>query len=387
MRWLLVGCVVVLAVTGLSAFASRFVLGIVMQIGVLASFAYSYQLLFGCGGMLSFGHAVYFGLGAFFAAHVMNSAYLAAAGFPTELVPISGLTAGLVAGVLFGYPSSRRTGTPLAMVTLGIGELVAACFLMFPAFFGGEAGISTDRAALSGVFAPSYGRPSTLLGLVIVWAALLALAALWIARTPLGLLARAGRDNAERLAFLAHDPAAVRFRVMVLASTLAGGAGALSAMVYEIVAVESVGLTTSANVLLMTVVGGTASVAGPVVGAIVLTMMQTLLSQLTHAWAFYYGLLFIAVVLCAPSGLTGLAGQLSETVARAGWRVAVASKWRVGLAFVALTLSVVAIIEALFSRGNLEWISTSPAFVVAAALSSGLGASLYLLHAQKARIE
>ncbi|WP_300302684.1 branched-chain amino acid ABC transporter permease, partial [Ferrovibrio sp.] len=297
---------------------TRYWLTLCMQVWVLAAYAYSYQLLYGRAGMLSFGHAVYFGIGAFAAAHALNSKALATAGFPAEAVPLVGMAAGFTAAIVFGYPSTRRAGIPFAMVTLGIGELVAACFLMFPGFFGGEAGISTNRAGLAGWLVQSYGRLPTLYPLLLAWSCLLILAALWVAQTPLGLLARGVRDNAERIGFFGFEAAEVRFKVMLIAGPIAGGAGALAAMLYEIVSVESVSLATSANVLLMTVVGGPASAVGPLVGALALTLMQTALAKITHAWVFYYGLLFILIVLFAPQGITGVVASGVRTFGRLG---------------------------------------------------------------------
>ncbi|KAF0232111.1 MAG: branched-chain amino acid transport system permease [Beijerinckiaceae bacterium] len=298
--------------------ASRYWLVLGMQVWVLAAYAYSYQLLFGRAGMLSFGHAVYFGLGAFAAAHALNSRALAAMGLPVEMIPLIGMLAGLGAAVVFGFPSTRRAGTPFAMVTLGIGELVAACFLMFPGFFGGEAGISTNRAALGGWVAANYGAADRAYVLIALWALALGAMALWIARTPLGLLARATRDNAARLAFCGIEPSAVRFRLMLVAGALAGAAGALSTLLNEIVSVESVSLAMSANVLLMTVVGGPAHAFGPLLGALTLTLMQSVLSRFTHAWVFYYGLMFILTVLFAPNGLTGIVSDVLRNARQLG---------------------------------------------------------------------
>jgi branched-chain amino acid transport system permease protein len=365
----------------------RYWLTLAMQVCVLSVYAYSYQLLFGRTGMLSFGHAVYFGLGAFAAAHAMNSKVLAAFGFPAEAVPLIGIAAGFAAAIVFGYPSTRRAGTPFAMVTLGIGELVAACFLMFPGFFGGEAGISTNRAILPGWFAASYGRAQTLYPLLVVWTLLLVSFALWITRTPLGLMARAVRDNAERVAFLGHGAATIRFKVFLVAGPIAGGGGALAAMLYEIVAVESVNLTMSANVLLMTVVGGPASSIGPLVGAVALTVMQTILSKITHAWVFYYGLLFILIVLFAPNGLTGVGRSLADTVRAQGLARAATMLVMPVLAAVIATAGGIVVIETAFFRP--EGFGEAPpmsglgaAMAGAAALASCLWLSRYRMAAR-----
>lgn len=277
-----------------------------MQVMVLAVFAYSYQLLFGLANLLSFGHAVYFGIGAFLAAHTMNSAALAQLGLPVEAVPLVGLLGGGLVGIVLGFPTSRSSGTPFAMVTLGIGELVGACFLMFPAAFGGESGITTDRSALSSVFGGYLATTRQIYPIILAWTLLLIGLALWIRYTPLGLLARAVRNNAERVGFLGFNPTTLRFRMIILSAMLASAAGAMSAMVYEIVSVEAVSMHNSANVLIATVVGGAGHAVGPLLGAALLTFMQTVLPNVTSAWPMYYGLVFTAIILGAPNGLIGL---------------------------------------------------------------------------------
>lgn len=277
-----------------------------MQLMVLAVFAYSYQLLFGLANLLSFGHAVYFGVGAFIAAHFMMSPQLADIGIPVEVVPLAGLLSGAMVGVVLGFPTSRSSGTPFAMVTLGIGELVGACFLMFPLAFGGESGIATDRAALPSFFGGHLATTRQIYPIILVWAMMLIGIALWIRYTPLGLLARGIRNNPERVSFIGFDPAGLRFKLIVLSGMLAGAAGAMSAMVYEIVSVEAVTLHNSANVLIATVVGGAGHAIGPLIGATLLTLMQTMLPGITNAWPMYYGLIFTAVILGAPNGIAGL---------------------------------------------------------------------------------
>ncbi len=380
LMFVLAALIVAPALTG-----QRYWLTLAMQVCVLSVYAYSYQLLFGRTGMLSFGHAVYFGLGAFAAAHAMNSKTLIASGFPAEAIPLIGMTAGFIAAIVFGYPSTRRAGTPFAMVTLGIGELVAACFLMFPGFFGGEAGISTNRAAVPGWLTASYGRAQTLYPLVVIWTLLLVGAALWVARTPLGLLARAVRDNAERVGFLGQEASTIRFKVFLVAGPIAGGGGALAAMLYEIVAVESVNLTMSANVLLMTVVGGPASGIGPLVGAAALTVMQTMLSKATHAWVFYYGLLFILVVLFAPNGLTGIGKSLTDTIRTRGSFGAARLLALPIVAGLIATMGGITVIETLFFRP--EGLNDTPplsGIVATLAGLAALGACLWLARRREA---
>ncbi|MCB1719926.1 MAG: branched-chain amino acid ABC transporter permease, partial [Candidatus Competibacteraceae bacterium] len=120
-------------------------LSLLSQIGIASIVCLSYNILLGQGGMLSFGHAVYTGLGSFLAIHAMNLAGEGRMPIPLVLIPLVGGLAGMLFAVLLGFVTTKKSGTTFAMITLGIGELVASMALMFPGFFGGEGGITTDR--------------------------------------------------------------------------------------------------------------------------------------------------------------------------------------------------------------------------------------------------
>ena len=293
----------VVAVLALPIASGGFGMQLATQVLVLWCFGLSYQLLFGRTGMLSFGHAVSFGLAAFATAHAARTL----GGVPVyELLPLVGAAIGALCGVVLGYPVTRRSGIAFAMVTLGLGELVAACFLMFPGFFGGEAGVTLQRTRVPSLVGLDYGHGFTQLMLTAAWTFAVLLLVRWLGRTPFGLATLAVRENAQRIEYLGFRTATVRWVSMLVASTLAGVAGTLSALAYEIVTVDAVSLHTSANVLLMTVIGGLGSPWGPLVGSTFLTVMQSVVSDWTRAWLFYYGFVFVVLVWLAPEGITGL---------------------------------------------------------------------------------
>lgn len=286
-----------------AALAGGHVAQLATQVLVLWGFGLGFQWLFGRSGLLSFGHAVPFGLAAFGSAH----AVAALQGWPAyELLPLVGAAIGLACGLLLGYPITRRGGIAFSMVTLGLGELVAACFLMFPAFFGGEAGITLQRTRVPSLLGLDYGRAGTQLLLTLTWTLLLLALVQALARTPFGLAAAAVRENPQRVAFLGLPAAALRWRAMMVGCAVAGVAGTLSALAYEIVTVDAVSLHMSAQVLLLVVIGGLTSPAGPLVGALFLTLMHSVVSDFTRAWLFYYGFVFVVLVWTAPQGLVGL---------------------------------------------------------------------------------
>jgi branched-chain amino acid transport system permease protein len=287
-------------------FRSGFAQSLFCQAGITAIFALSYNMLLGQTGLLSFGHAVYYGLGAFFTIHVLN---LAPGGWrvPVMLMPLVGGAAGLAFGIVFGYVSTRRAGTTFAMISLGIGEMVAACSLMFPGFFGGEAGVSGNRSTGASWLGITYGPQIQMYYLIAAWLLACTAAMYALARTPLGRMANAVRDNPQRAQFVGYDPQHVRFMMMALSGFFAGIAGGLAALNYEIVSAESLSAQTSGMVLLATYLGGVAFFAGPIAGAVAVTLMQTALGLVTKAWPFYFGAMFLVTVLFVPGGLAGLA--------------------------------------------------------------------------------
>src|SRR5450830_1675476 len=131
-------------------------LSLLSQMGTMILLGLCCNMLLGQGGMLSFGHAVYSGLGAFVAIHALNRVSDGSLMLPVTLIPLVGGIAGMGFGMLFGYVTTRRAGTTFAMITLGMVELVSACALMFPGFFGGEGGIAGNRVVGAPVLGISY---------------------------------------------------------------------------------------------------------------------------------------------------------------------------------------------------------------------------------------
>jgi branched-chain amino acid transport system permease protein len=306
-RLLLWGGCLALAVALPLVFKSGFVLSLLCQMGVMVVFALSYNMLLGQTGLLSFGHAVYFGLGAFVSMHALNLIGKDGGPLVVALLPLVGGLAGLVAGVVLGYVTTKKAGTTFAMISLGIGELVAACALMFPGFFGGEGGVSGNRVVGKGTLLGfTWGPQVEMYGLIVAWAFLAAVAMFALTHTPLGRMANAVRDNPERAEFVGYDTQRVRYLMLILSGFFAGIAGGLTALSYEIVTAETLNAHTSGVVLLMTFVGGIGFFFGPIIGAILITVMQIVIGGMTHAWLLYFGLFFLFMVLMAPGGIASV---------------------------------------------------------------------------------
>src|SRR4026207_2055883 len=203
------------------------------------------------------------------------------------------------------------------MITLGIGELVTACALMFQTFFGGEGGVSTNRMIGHSLFGLAYAAPIQVYYLIVAWTAIAVALMLLLTRPPVGRMANACRDNFERAQFVGYDPRMVRFVQFSLSGFFAGIAGALYTLTYEIVTYDTVGGAMSANALLMTYIGGGGAVGGPVIGAILIVLLQSWVSLLSNSWLVHVGVLFILMVTFAPGGAAGLL-VVHHPIARSG---------------------------------------------------------------------
>ena len=275
------------------------------QMGIAIIVCLSYNMLLGQGGMLSFGHAVYSGMGAFLAIHTLNRVSDGLA-LPVSLIPLVGGFASLALAGVLGWVTTRKAATPFAMITLGMGELVWAMALMFPGFFGGEAGVSGNRVAGSPVFGISFGPQIELYYLIAAYTFVCTALMYAFTRTPLGRMLNAVRDNPERVAFVGYKPQMVRYLAFVIAAFFAGISGGLAALNFEIVTSEVVSGHRSGAYLLFTFLGGTTFFFGPIIGAILMVLAFVLLSGLTQAWLLYLGLIFIVMVMVAPGGVASL---------------------------------------------------------------------------------
>jgi branched-chain amino acid transport system permease protein len=292
-------------------------LSILCQAGTMMIFALSFNMLLGQAGMLSFGHAVYSGLGAYGAIHLLRTGGAGDWQVPVSLVPLAGGLAGMAFAALTGYLTTRRAGTTFAMITMGMAELVAAGAAMFPGWFGGEGGIGADRVMGAAVFGVTFGPQIEVYYLIAAWLFVCTLAMYGFTRTPLGRLANAVRDNAERVEFIGHDPRLVRYLTLVVSAFFAGVSGGLAAINFEVVTPENLGAVRSGTVLLFTFIGGTAYFVGPLAGALVGVLMTSLLPAYTQAWQLWLGLLFIAMVMLAPGGIASLMARAWRAARRA----------------------------------------------------------------------
>lgn len=338
-RWLVWGGFALWLIVAPLLFPSSLARSILAQIGYLGIICLSYNLLLGQGGMLSFGHAVYTGLGSFMAIHAMNWAGQGTLMIPLIWVPLVGGLAGLLCAALLGFVSTRKSGTTFAMITLGLGELVAAMALMFPQVFGGEGGITANRVYGDGFFGFRFGPALQVYYLIAAYAFVCTAALFAFTGTPLGKLLNAVRDNPERVAFLGHNPQRVRYAAFTIAGGFAGVGGALAAINFEIVTgADSFSMARSGSFLLFTFLGGATFFWGPWVGAALLVLSSVLLSEWTQAWLLYLGLVFLCMVMYAPGGVASLLAPSLRALRRPG-------AWALGAALLLALLGAVCLVE------------------------------------------
>ncbi len=288
-------------------FTSGTSLTLMSLMGIAIVFALSYNMMLGQTGMLSFGHAVYYGLGGYFVVHTMNWIIAKNAPIPLPVLPLVGGLAGLFFAMIFGWLSTKRSGTTFSMISLGLAELVGSSSLILRTFFGGEEGITTNRTKLLKLTSWSFGPQFQLYYLIAVWCLLCALAMYALTRTPFGRMCNAVRENPERVQFVGYNPQVVRYLAFCFSGFFAGIAGGLAGINFELANANLFSAAQSGTVLLATFIGGIGTFVGPVLGAVLVSYLQVMLSDITEVWQLYFGLMFIAVVMFAPGGLAGLA--------------------------------------------------------------------------------
>jgi branched-chain amino acid transport system permease protein len=305
-RWLVWSLFALLLVLAPMVFSSGLAVTVLSQMGIAIIACLSYNMLLGQGGMLSFGHAVYTGLGAFLAIHALNAVASGSLPIPVSVVPLVGGLAGMGFAVLFGYVTTRKAGTTFAMITLGMGELVFAMSLMVPEFFGGEGGVSGNRVIGKAFMGITYGPAIQVYYLIAIYTFVSVAAMFAFTRTPLGRMLNAVRDNPERVEFVGYNTQRSRYTAFIIAGFFAGISGGLGALNFEIVTAEVVGAARSGAYLLFTFLGGATFFFGPIIGAVLMVLAFVLFSEFTKAWLLYLGLIFVFMVMYAPGGVASL---------------------------------------------------------------------------------
>jgi branched-chain amino acid transport system permease protein len=270
----------------------------VMQALCFALFACAFNLLIGYVGLLSFGHALYFGWASYLAAHAAK-----VWGLPPELAILTGTAAAAVLGLVAGSLAIRRQGIYFAMITLALAQMMYFVALRMK-FTGGEDGIqAVPRGMLFGLFDLRNDMTMYVFVLVIFLAGMLLIHR--IIHSPFGEVLKAIRENETRAISLGYKTDRYKLLAFVLSATLAGVAGSTKAILLQIASLTDVNWPMSGEVVLMSLVGGLGTIFGPVVGSFVILAMQYKLAFLGEWVLVLQGVIFVACVLLFRRGLIG----------------------------------------------------------------------------------
>lgn len=270
-----------------------------MKVLCFALFACAFNLLLGYGGLLSFGHAAYFGMASYVCAHAAKIW-----GWPPELCLLLGTSAAGLLGLVFGALAIRRQGIYFAMITLALAQMIYF-FALQATFTGGEDGIqSVPRGNLFGVI----NLASDLTLYYVVAAIFLAgfLAIFRMIHSPFGQVLKAIRDNEPRMVSLGYRTSQYKLLVFVLSAVLAGLAGATKVVVFQLASLTDVHWMMSGEVILIVLVGGMGTILGPVVGAFIIVAMENYLAPLGAWVTVIQGLVFVVCVMLFRQGIVGL---------------------------------------------------------------------------------
>ena len=277
-----------------------------MKVLCFALFACAFNLVLGYTGLLSFGHAAFFGWAAYVAGHVVK-----VWGMPPEIGILAGTAAGAVLGLVFGWLAIRRQGIYFAMVTLALAQMMFFVALEVP-FTHGEDGIqAVPRGMLFGLIdlSNSYAMYYTVLAVFLIGFGI-------VYRTihsPFGQVLKAIRENEPRAISLGYKVDQYKLLAFTLSAALAGLAGATKAIVFQLASLTDVTWQMSGEVVLITLMGGVGTVFGPVVGAAIWVFLETYLSGIGSWVTVIQGAIFVLVVLTFRKGVVG---EIAELVRR-----------------------------------------------------------------------
>jgi branched-chain amino acid transport system permease protein len=276
---------------------------VAMKILCFALFASAFNLLLGFGGLLSFGHAAYFGTAAYIAGYALKHW-----GLTPELAVLAAVISSSLLGFIFGMIAIQRQGVYFAMITLALGQLVYfACVQM--RVTGGEDGLQgVPRNELLGLISLENDHVLYFILLAVVSAAMIFVYR--IVHSPFGEVVKAIRENEDRAVSLGYRVNHFKVILFTLAAALTGLAGALKPIVFQVASLVDVGGGTSAEVVMMTLVGGIGTMFGPVAGAIVVTVMEYYLAPFGAWVTIIQGAIFVLCVMSFREGIVGAVGSV-----------------------------------------------------------------------------
>ena len=282
---------------------NRYQINLLTEIIIFALYGVTYNLLLGYGGLLSFGHAMFFGIGAYTVGILLHSW----PGSPLLAVVVYATLITSVAGFLIGCLLLKVKGTPFALLTLAFNSLFFAIAFKWYAVTGGDDGLSIKRPNIDlGFLTLNTSDVSTFYYITLIVLSLSIFICWYFTRTAMGQTVLLMRENESRMQFIGYNPAVARLILFTFTACFAGMAGAFYTLHFRFVSVDAVSVDMTTTVLLLTFIGGTDHFAGPLVGSAFYIYIQDYLSDYTDRWPFFMGLIFILMVMYAPRGVSGI---------------------------------------------------------------------------------
>ncbi len=278
------------------------------QIIIWGLFALGFNVCLGYTGMLSFGHAAYFGIGAYAAGVVLIRYWQ-----NVWIGLFAALLMGAVSATLLGYLCIKRKGIYFAMLTLAFAQLVYFVAFQWVGLTGGDNGLRNIPAVSPSFFGIMLDihHPLRFYFFVLFFVMLSLIALDRILKSPFGHVLQAVRENEQRAKSCGYETTNVRWLAFVISGAISGLAGGLYALYLHFVGIESLYWTSSGQVVMMTLLGGMESFIGPFIGAGVFLYLEDVLSELTSNWMIFLGAIFVLCVLFFPAGIWGTIKDLS----------------------------------------------------------------------------
>jgi len=311
-RWVL-GIAALVVLGWMPYMVPEYQLRLFTEVIIFSLFAVSYNMILGNAGLISFGHAMFFGFGAYSVADLIN--YLP--GMPLLAAVALATILTTIVGFLVGCLLLRVSGTPFALLTLAFNALFYAIATKWDALTGGDDGVIISPPEINlGFMALDPNKSTDFYYLTLVIVGLALFACWYFTRTAMGRTTLLMRENEDRLRFIGYNTSLARLILFTVTAGLAGLAGSFYTLFYAFVSLETLSIEMTTTVLLMTFIGGTGHFAGPILGAGVYTYLQSYLSELTESWPLIMGVIFILMVMFTPGGLVGIIKSLAALLKR-----------------------------------------------------------------------
>ncbi|MBU2551096.1 MAG: branched-chain amino acid ABC transporter permease [Proteobacteria bacterium] len=304
--YLAIGFVVLVLLAVFPFILPKLQLNIVIEIAFFSLFVLSYTLLLGYGGLLSFGHAAFFGIGGYLTAIIIRSF----PGVHLLLVILISAAAAALAAFWVGFFCVRRSGTYFALLTLAFNQFFFAVALKWSSVTGGDDGLGIK---LGDMYLPFVGNihmhSTTNMYYLVMAVVVLCMVGCWfLLKTPFGNTVAAVKDNEDRAWFIGYNVLRTKLTLFTISGLIAGIAGSLFVLFEEFVSLGCINLVMSTQVLFMAFIGGTGSFFGPILGSAVYIYFTEWISGITENWEFFLGVLFILLIMYAHRGLIGIIG-------------------------------------------------------------------------------